>query len=214
MKYLKEIEDIKNRVSIQDVMIKYGLYPVGGKTKYRCPFHGEDKNPSASITRGRFHCFTCGKSWDVISFVQEMEQQKSIGKAIRMVDSMFNLGLYKPLTEEELKKKREREKQLKREKQKKENLERFEKKVLSEIAAKMRSLEKVCYRYKINKQTYENYPHCDRNPFFKSFLELKRLEWLYDVICGFTHEDLEYDYTYGTDKVKLLRKIYKGEIKI
>jgi hypothetical protein len=33
-----------------------------------CPFH-KDRNPSASMHRGRFYCFTCGLSLDVIEYL-------------------------------------------------------------------------------------------------------------------------------------------------
>lgn len=43
-----------------------------GKALY-CLFH-EDHNPSASIHRGRFHCFTCDLSLDVIDFIARVQQ--------------------------------------------------------------------------------------------------------------------------------------------
>ena len=38
----------------------------------QCPFH-DDKNPSASIHKGRFHCFGCNLSLDVFGFIEKAQ---------------------------------------------------------------------------------------------------------------------------------------------
>lgn len=44
------------------------------KKKIACPFHGEDRHPSASISKGFFKCFTCGKGpLDGIDWLMEVE---------------------------------------------------------------------------------------------------------------------------------------------
>lgn len=44
------------------------------KKKMKCPFHGEDKHPSASISKGYFKCFTCDKGpIDSITWLMEVE---------------------------------------------------------------------------------------------------------------------------------------------
>ena len=60
-----------------------------------CPFHGE-KTPSFSVhaTRQFFHCFGCGKSGDVFTFVQEREQI-SFPEAIRLVAEKSGIPLPK-----------------------------------------------------------------------------------------------------------------------
>ena len=38
----------------------------------KCPFH-EDKTPSMKLySDNRVHCYSCGKSWDTIAFMQEL----------------------------------------------------------------------------------------------------------------------------------------------
>lgn len=50
------------------------LLGVDEKKKISCPFHGEDKNPSASISKGFFKCFTCGKGpVGAIAWLMEVE---------------------------------------------------------------------------------------------------------------------------------------------
>jgi DNA primase len=70
------VEEIKSRLSIEDVVGRYvDLKRSGASYKGLCPFH-EEKTPSfyATPSRGSFHCFGCGKSGDIFSFVMEMDR--------------------------------------------------------------------------------------------------------------------------------------------
>src|SRR5437868_8697155 len=60
-----------------------------------CPFHGE-KTPSFSVhaTRQFFHCFGCGASGDVFSFVQKIENI-TFPEAVRAVAQKLNIPLPK-----------------------------------------------------------------------------------------------------------------------
>ncbi len=60
-----------------------------------CPFH-QEKTPSFSVhaTRQYFHCFGCGKSGDVFTFVQELEKI-SFPEAIRLVAQKLDIKLPK-----------------------------------------------------------------------------------------------------------------------
>lgn len=69
------IEDIKARLSIEDVVSKHvELKPSGSNLKGRCPFHGE-KTPSFFVfpDKGRWHCFGgCGVGGDIFSFIEKI----------------------------------------------------------------------------------------------------------------------------------------------
>ena len=76
-------DEIKSRVSMQDVLAHYGLMQgtqekaskSGLELRLRCPFH-EDKTPSLSINAetGKFHCFGChAKGGDIFDFVVAKE---------------------------------------------------------------------------------------------------------------------------------------------
>ncbi len=69
------ISEIKSKISIEDLVSKYvNLKPAGKNLKALCPFHSE-KTPSFMVSPERqiFHCFGCGKSGDIFTFLQEME---------------------------------------------------------------------------------------------------------------------------------------------
>src|SRR5436305_5850409 len=60
-----------------------------------CPFH-QEKSPSFSIhaTRQFFHCFGCGVSGDVFSFVQKIENI-TFPEAVRLVAQKMGMPLPK-----------------------------------------------------------------------------------------------------------------------
>ena len=69
-----EIPDIKAKLTIQTILQHYGLKLERGNLLC-CPFH-PDKTPSLQIypRTNSYHCFGCGKSGDVIQFIQDYEQ--------------------------------------------------------------------------------------------------------------------------------------------
>lgn len=69
------IDEVKDRLDIADVVgAQVELRPAGRSLKGLCPFH-QEKTPSFTVNpeRRSYHCFGCGKSGDVISFVMETE---------------------------------------------------------------------------------------------------------------------------------------------
>ena len=72
----EQIEEIRAKVDIADLVTSYGfqLKQTGGMLWCCCPFH-QEKTPSFKVdsTRGTYHCFGCGESGDIFSFVQKQE---------------------------------------------------------------------------------------------------------------------------------------------
>lgn len=67
------IEDLRDRLSIVDVVSsRVQLKKAGSTYKACCPFHNEN-TPSFVVNRqkGFYHCFGCGASGDAISFLRE-----------------------------------------------------------------------------------------------------------------------------------------------
>jgi DNA primase len=73
MAYDNFTDDLKAQLNIVDIIGReVQLKKSGSNYMGLCPFHSE-KTPSFSVNEGKqfFHCFGCGKSGDVIGFVQE-----------------------------------------------------------------------------------------------------------------------------------------------
>jgi DNA primase len=69
------IEEIASSIDIVDVISAYTpLRKAGRSFMGRCPFH-EEKTPSFSVSqeKGVYHCFGCGKSGNVFTFVMDMD---------------------------------------------------------------------------------------------------------------------------------------------
>lgn len=64
-------EDIKQSVSMREVIERYGV-SINRNGFCRCPFHDE-RTASFRVYKDSFFCFGCGKSGDVFTFVQNVE---------------------------------------------------------------------------------------------------------------------------------------------
>jgi DNA primase len=83
-----DIEKIKDRLSIEEVISSYIQIEKAGKNlKARCPFHNE-KTPSFFISpdRGSYYCFGCGASGDIFTFVQQFEGLDFYGALKQLAD--------------------------------------------------------------------------------------------------------------------------------
>ncbi|PJJ63333.1 DNA primase [Compostimonas suwonensis] len=71
-----DIDEVKARINIGDIVGEYvSLKSAGvGSLKGLCPFHDE-RSPSFHVRPqvGFYHCFGCGESGDVFSFLQKMD---------------------------------------------------------------------------------------------------------------------------------------------
>src|SRR6184192_1147361 len=90
-------ETVKQQADIVRIVGDYVKLKKAGAQNYTglCPFHSE-KTPSFSVhaTRQFFHCFGCGVSGDVFSFVQKIENI-TFPEAVRAVAQKLNIPLPK-----------------------------------------------------------------------------------------------------------------------
>lgn len=88
---VKQQADIVKIIGEYVTLRKTGAQNHGGL----CPFHGE-KTPSFSVHEGRqfYHCFGCGVSGDVFSFVQKIENI-TFPEAVRVVAQKIGMELPK-----------------------------------------------------------------------------------------------------------------------
>jgi len=90
-------ETVKQQADIVRVIGDYIKLKKAGASNFAglCPFHGE-KTPSFSVhaTRQFYHCFGCGVSGDVFSFVQKIENI-TFPEAVRLVAQKLGIPLPK-----------------------------------------------------------------------------------------------------------------------
>jgi DNA primase len=90
-------ETVKQQADIVRIIGDYIKLKKAGAQNYAglCPFHGE-KTPSFSVhaTRQFYHCFGCGVSGDVFSFVQKIENI-TFPEAVRLVAQKLGIPLPK-----------------------------------------------------------------------------------------------------------------------
>ena len=83
-------DEILRRVSMQEVLDKYGIET--RNAMFKCPFHGEDRHPSAKAYEKSFYCFACNKSDTLIGFTMDLFNL-SFKEAMQKINLDFNLGL-------------------------------------------------------------------------------------------------------------------------
>ncbi len=86
-------EEIKKRVTIQEVVERIGNLHLDRSGKALCPFHRE-KTPSFSIKKDEniFKCFGCGESGDAIHFVAKLKGIEPI-EAAKLIAEVFNIDI-------------------------------------------------------------------------------------------------------------------------
>ena len=209
------IDDIKEKVSMLEVLEKYGQYPVRGRNNYRCIAHSPDKRPSAGLTKDgtKFHCFACNYTGNIFDVVQHFEKC-DLKTAMRILDDKFGLGLYRELSHKEKLELARQMKERERERQEKLWWQEYEKVVLADIIKELRVWEDIQRLTHITRGEYRRGEWQFADLFFESLKRQDWLNWLYDAVCGFDHPECEYDYIYPADKKELLEMIKSGAISI
>jgi len=89
---LIDFQRIRESVDIVAVAKWLGLEVHGGKS--RCPFH-QDRTPSLSFKDGRFKCFGCDASGDVVDLVAKMKDISTL-EAVTQVTEALHLDECSP----------------------------------------------------------------------------------------------------------------------
>ncbi len=89
-----KIDEISSSLDIVDVISAYTPLRKAGKNFMgRCPFH-EEKTPSFSVSqeKGVYHCFGCGKSGNMFTFVMDTEKA-TFFEAVKMLADKANVTI-------------------------------------------------------------------------------------------------------------------------
>lgn len=88
------VEEIKDRLDIVEIIGRYvPLKKTGRNFKGLCPFHAE-KTPSFIVfpEDGHYHCFGCGQSGDIFTFIMKMENL-DFAAALRLLADQAGVAL-------------------------------------------------------------------------------------------------------------------------
>lgn len=100
----KVISEIRRQVNIVDVISTNTSLSRAGTDEYKgsCPFH-RDANPSFFVNTEMqvFHCFSCGRKGNVITYVEEMEKV-NFSKAVQMLAIEYNIPLTNDFHQEDI----------------------------------------------------------------------------------------------------------------
>lgn len=89
---------ILENLSMIDILDKYNIKRRGNQ--FVCPFH-RDKNPSAKAYKNSYFCFACGKTGDLIQFVEDY-YNVDFKTAMKTINNDFNLGLSYKINQKQL----------------------------------------------------------------------------------------------------------------
>ncbi|PID73050.1 MAG: DNA primase, partial [Desulfobacterales bacterium] len=117
MSVFEQWEEVTARIKEQaDIVQVIGevvdLKKAGTRYMGLCPFHGE-KTPSFSVQPGQqyFHCFGCGESGDVFSFIMK-QQGISFADAVKLLAGKYQVELPEKKRSREEKERQEKRRQL------------------------------------------------------------------------------------------------------
>lgn len=85
--------EIKDSLTIADVLQKYTNVRPNRYKRVACPIHG-GRNLNFSYTDRVYTCFKCEASGDVIQLAKELNNCDTRFQATKMLDADFNLGLF------------------------------------------------------------------------------------------------------------------------
>ena len=99
---MSAVEEVKARITVPEVLLRYGL-PTSSRGRIPCPIHqGED--PNFAYTDDRFHCFVCGAGGSVIDLVMGLFGL-TYPQALVRLDEDFGLGLMRGQRDERARRK-------------------------------------------------------------------------------------------------------------
>ena len=134
------VDEMKDRISMRELLSFYGIEPKRSVNNYLCLFH-DDSRPSAGITKDgkKFHCFACGMTASIFDVVCRLKQC-NYKTAVKIIDADFNLGLVGQLSHKEKLELARQQKERERLKAEREELARFELVVLDKILQELKDI--------------------------------------------------------------------------
>lgn len=173
-----------SKEQLRDLMSSRGI--IFKEYKYHCPFHGQDKTPSGSITMKNglafFNCFACSTGGDAGKFI-ELYEKLSPAKAAKVALNFIGFDFDESLNEEELEAKKEAFAKL--EAQQKAHQEHLAKEAEQKAQLIKAKLNKVAPTYLQNAKELSSIAE----PFDIFIAKTDYFKYLFDRYIGFDHQN-------------------------
>jgi len=206
-------EELKSRISIEDVISRYWEEP-NRAHRVKCFAHnGKDRN--MLVKNGFVYCFVCSARFDIIGVVQHLFGLSFI-QACEKLNSDFNCGLPigKKLTAQEYREIKLREQKRIAARQAAENRKRIENRIYRKVCDELHLTQDIINALEPPKPI--DIDTLDEELIDAYFWQKKRLEWLEwlaDTLRG--HDtDCEWTYTIGTDTRAIYDRLISGDLTI
>lgn len=144
--YIKS--QIKNGLSIKDILDYYvGEHNRIGR--YKCPFNLTESHNNLGVKGEHLcRCFSCGESWDEISFVKKLYNYKSYTEALERIAIDFRLDTKDELNKNTVEKIRKLKIKKEKENQKRKEQECFTRNIFNKVCERQYQLEETMNKYK------------------------------------------------------------------
>lgn len=209
--YTKIKDQIKQKLSLQEIVEFYIGKNVGYNKRYKCPFNEQEEHYNLEVRNKKWKCYSCGESGDEIEFVKKLFNKSTYKEALMQIAIDFKLETdfeHSPEYIAQMNKLRE-EKRLREEHEK--LIATNELELFNILLDKERKLESHLKKVQpFNEQNLGKYRYTS---FASEFIKLKKqLDKTRDYIAILAGDDVDtmYNYTYN---VSMKDKDYKKQLK-
>jgi DNA primase len=209
--YSKIKDQIKQKLSLQEIVEFYIGRNVGYNKRYKCPFNAEEEHYNLEVKGKKWKCYSCGESGDEIEFVKKLFNKSTYKEALMQIAIDFKLDTEFEHSPEYIKQMNEIREQKRLQEEHEKLLLKSENELFNILLDKERKLESQLK--KVQPFSNENLGKYRYTSLASEFIKIKKqLDKVRDYIAILAKDDVDtmYNYTYN---VSMKNKDYKEKLK-